>query len=148
MLKISENGKKMIKDFEGLGLEAYRCTSGVWTIGYGHTGGGRVCKGDFISKQTADELFEKDIKEFEDAVNRLVIVPLTQNQFDAIVSFCFNIGYGDKGFGGSTMRRLLNSGDYKGAAEQFMRWVYSGGKISEGLRKRRAKEKKVFLSGY
>lgn len=144
MLKTSSKVKNLIKDFEGLRLEAYQCTSGKWTIGYGHTKG--VKKGDTISKFIAEDLFETDILEFEKAVNHLVTVPLNQNQFDALVSFCFNIGYGDKGFGGSTMRKLLNDGDYMGAAEQFLRWVHSGGGVSAGLKRRREQERQLFLS--
>ena len=143
MLSTSENGKNLIKEFEGLRLEAYKCSSGRWTIGYGHTGG--VREGDYITKATAEYFFDNDIKEFENAVNRLVSVPLTQNQFDALVSFCFNNGYEDEGFGGSTMRKLLNSGDYAGAAGQFERWVYSGGKVSAGLKRRRILERDLFL---
>lgn len=143
-MKTSKKGKKMIKEFEGLRLESYKCSSGKWTIGYGHTKG--VKEGDVISKFIADDLFETDIMEFENAVNRLVTVPLNQNQFDALVSFCFNIGYGDEGFGGSTMRRMLNNRDYKGAAEQFLRWVYSNGVVSAGLVRRRKAEQLLFLS--
>lgn len=144
-MRMSENGKRILKNFEGLKLCAYRCTSGIWTIGYGHTGI-TVKSGDIITEAAANEFFEQDIKFFENAVNTLVTVKLNQNQFDALISFCFNIGVGKDGFAGSTMRKLLNRGEYTAAAEQFMRWVYSGGKISEGLRRRRIKERELFLS--
>ena len=142
---MSENGKNMLKNFEGLKLNAYRCSSGIWTIGYGHTGCD-VKQGDSITNQKADSLFDSDIKFFENAVNSMVTVKLTQNQFDALVSFCFNVGVSTKGFGGSTMRILLNKGEYKLAAEQFNRWIYSNGKVSKGLRIRRLKERDLFLS--
>lgn len=144
-MRMSENGKRILKNFEGLKLCAYRCTSGIWTIGYGHTGI-TVKSGDIITEAAANEFFEQDIKFFENAVNTLVTVKLNQNQFDALVSFCFNVGIGKEGFAGSTMRRLLNRGEYTKAANQFLRWVYSGGKISEGLRRRRIKERELFLS--
>lgn len=144
MLKTSQNGKKMIKDFEGLRLTAYQCSSKKWTIGYGHTHG--VKAGDIITKEQAEQFFENDIIEFENAVNRVVTVKLTQNQFDALVSFCFNCGYNKDGFGGSTMLKLLNSGDYRGAADQFMRWVHSNGAVSSGLERRRKAERLLFLN--
>lgn len=144
-MRMSENGKRILKNFEGLKLCAYRCTSGIWTIGYGHTGI-TVKSGDIITEAAANEFFEQDIKFFENAVNTLVTVKLNQNQFDALVSFCFNVGIGKEGFAGSTMRMLLNRGEYTKAANQFLRWVYSGGKISEGLRRRRIKERELFLS--
>ena len=106
-MRMSENGKRILKNFEGLKLCAYRCTSGIWTIGYGHTGI-TVKSGDIITEAAANEFFEQDIKFFENAVNTLVTVKLNQNQFDALVSFCFNVGIGKEGFAGSTMRILLN----------------------------------------
>lgn len=144
-MQMSENGKNILKKLEGLKLCTYRCSSGVWTIGYGHTGI-TVKSGDVITEAAANKLFEQDIKFFENAINTLVTVKLNQNQFDALVSFCFNIGIGKDGFAGSTMRKLLNCGEYAAASEQFLRWVYSNGKVSDGLRRRRMKERELFLS--
>ena len=142
-MKLSENGTKLIKKYEGCRLKAYKCPRGVWTIGYGHTN--NVRPDDVITQDEAEELFKQDVKEFENAVNRLVNVELNQNQFDALVSFTFNLGYGEKGLGGSTLLRLLNNSDYIGASKQFSRWVYSGNRVLEGLIKRRNEEKELFL---
>lgn len=143
MMNLSNNGKKLIKKYEGCRLKAYKCPRGVWTIGYGHTN--NVRPDDVITQDEAEELFLRDAEVFENAVNRLVKVALNQNQFDALVSFTFNLGYGIKGLGGSTLLRLLNNSDYIGAARQFERWVYSGDKVLEGLVKRRKEEKELFL---
>lgn len=141
-MKTSEAGKEFIKLKEGLKLETYKCSSNVSTIGYGHTGSD-VHAGMKITKEQAEKLFAIDIQIHENNVNKLVKVPLTQNQFDALVSFEFNIGYG--AFKDSTLLRLLNQGKYSESAEQFTRWVYSGGKVSAGLQKRRGEEKRLFL---
>lgn len=142
-MKLSENGTKLIKKYEGCRLKAYKCPRGVWTIGYGHTN--NVRPDDVITQNEAEELFKQDVKVFENAVNRLIKVKLNQNQFDALVSFTFNLGYGDRGLGGSTLLRLLNNSDYIGASKQFSRWVYSGDRVLEGLIKRRNEEKELFL---
>lgn len=141
-MKTSEAGKEFIKLKEGLKLETYKCSSNVSTIGYGHTGSD-VHAGMKITKEQAEKLFAIDIQIHENNINKLVKVPLTQNQFDALVSFEFNIGYG--AFKDSTLLRLLNQGKYSESAEQFTRWVYSGGKVSAGLQKRRGEEKRLFL---
>lgn len=146
-MKISENGLKLIKTFEALRLSAYKCTAGIWTIGYGHIQ--NVKEGDEISKEKAEELLKIDVKIAENAVNELVKVKLNQNQFDALVSFVFNVGRGslknNTGFISSTMLKFLNAGHFPLAAGQFDRWIYSGGKITNGLINRRAIEKKLFL---
>lgn len=142
---LSEKGRKFIQNFEGLRLEAYLCPSGVWTIGFGHTAG--VKKGQKITLQQAESFFNKDIFSFENAVNTLVKVPLTQGQFDALVSFAFNCGIGN--FRSSTLLKLLNQGDYKGAGEQFLVWnkIKKNGKLlsCEGLTNRRKAEKEMFI---
>lgn len=142
-MKLSENGTKLIKKYEGCRLKAYKCPRGVWTIGYGHTN--NVRPDDVITQDEAEELFKQDVKVFENAINRLIKVKLNQNQFDALVSFTFNLGYGDRGLGCSTLLRLLNNSDYIGASKQFSRWVYSGDRVLEGLIKRRNEEKELFL---
>ena len=142
-MKLSENGKHILKNLEGLRLEAYTCSGGRLTIGYGHT----MCvkAGDRCTKEMAEIYLDGDIKVFENAVNRLVKVELNQNQFDALVIFTFNVGYGDKGLGCSTLLKLLNSKDYIGASRQFERWIYANKKPCEGLKRRRRIEKELFL---
>lgn len=140
-MKTSQIGIDLIKSFEGCVLKAYKCPAGVWTIGYGHTAG--VKEGDIISKKQAEELLKQDLKQFETYVNNLVTVELNQYQFDALVSFCYNIGPGN--LKSSTLLKLLNKWDYEGAAEQFDRWVKAGDKKLAGLVRRRAAEKELFL---
>jgi GH24 family phage-related lysozyme (muramidase) len=133
----------IIKKHEGLRLEAYLPTpNDVWTIGYGHTH--TTKQGMKITAGQAESLLRKDITWVEKAVNKLVVVPLTQNQFDALASFVFNVGEG--AFSSSTLLRLLNSGDYEGAANQFLRWNKQKGRVLNGLTKRREEERKLFLS--
>lgn len=145
-MKIGVDGKNLIKKFEGISLKAYRCPAGKWTIGYGHTGSvdnKSIGAGMFITIQKADSLFNNDVKNFEKAVNSLVKVPLSQNQFDALVSFCYNIGITN--FQESTLLRLLNEKKYTEAGEQFKRWIYVNKKESKGLINRRNEELKLFL---
>lgn len=132
----------IIKKHEGLRLEAYLPTpNDVWTIGYGHTH--TTKQGMKITAGQAESLLRKDILWVEKAVNKLVVVPLTQNQFDALSSIVFNIGEG--AFSTSTLLRLLNSGDYEGAANQFPRWNKQKGRVLNGLTKRRQEERQLFL---
>lgn len=140
--KTSERGLALIKKYEGLRTNAYLCPANVWTIGYGHTKG--VSRGMMISHEDAEELLKKDLRYFESAVNSAVKVPVNQNQFDALVSFAFNVGVG--AFGGSTLVRLLNRKHYISAAEQFLRWTRGGGKVLPGLVKRRREEYELFMS--
>lgn len=140
MMQISKAGLDLIKQFEGLYLNAYRCPAGVPTIGYGHTAG--VAMGQTITQQQADDYLRRDVRQLERAVARLVTVPLTQGQFDALVSFAFNLGEG--ALAQSTLLRLLNAGDYAGAAAQFDRWNKAGGRVLPGLVRRRAAERALF----
>lgn len=140
VMQISKAGLDLIKKFEGLYLKAYRCPAGVPTIGYGHTAG--VAMGQTITQQQADDYLRRDVRQFERAVARLVTVPLTQGQFDALVSFAFNLGEG--ALAQSTLLRLLNAGDYAGAAAQFDRWNKAGGRVLPGLVRRRAAERALF----
>jgi len=140
---ISKHGLDFIASFEGCSLTAYWDSLGsVWTIGYGHTGG--VHKGQVITKQKALDLLKSDCSGAASAVNRLVKVAINQNQFDALVSFTFNCGSG--ALQSSTLLKLLNAGDYKGAANEFPKWNHAGGKVVAGLTRRRNAEKKLFLS--
>jgi lysozyme len=136
----SQKGLDLIKSFEGLRLSAYKCPADVWTIGYGTTAG--VKPGQNITKERAEELLREDVKRFEQQVMRLVKVPLTQGQFDALTSFVYNLGAGN--LSNSTLLRLLNAGDYAGAAAQFDRWNKAGGKVLAGLVRRRAAERALF----
>ncbi len=140
--RINAVGLKLIKEFEGLRLEAYICPAGVPTIGYGSTAG--VKMGDRITEQQADALLLKDLERFEKGVRDAVKVPLTSNQFSALVSFAFNLGVG--ALQKSTLLQLLNKRDYKGAADQLLRWNKANGRVLEGLRRRREAERKLFLT--
>lgn len=141
MKMVNEN---LIKKWEKLKLVAYLPTpDDVWTIGWGHTLG--VKQGDRITKEQAQEFFLQDKQWAEDAVNQKVKVPLTQEQFDALVSLVFNIGA--NAFSRSTLLKKLNRKDYQGAADQFNVWVKQKGKTLTGLVRRRAEERSYFLSG-
>lgn len=142
-LVTSQKGINLIKEFESCRLTAYQDTAGVWTIGYGHTGG--VSSGMTISQAQAEAYLKGDLARFEKAVNQNVTVGITQNMFDAMVSFTFNVG--DGALKNSTLLKKVNSGDIDGAANEFDKWVYSGGKVVDGLVRRRAAEKALFLNG-
>lgn len=146
-MKTSERGVELIKRFEGLELEAYQDIAGVWTIGYGHTGAD-VKPGMTITEREAEALLRKDLGPREDAVNRLTSVPLNQNEFDALVSFVYNVGA--DAFRKSTARKRLNRGDRVGAAEALTWWNKAtvAGVLREvtGLTRRRAAEKALFLT--
>ena len=143
-MNISEAGIQLIKKFEGCSLKAYKCPAGIWTIGYGHTSG--VKEGQTITKKEAEAYLKQDLITFETFVSNLVTVAINQNQFDALVSFCYNLGPGN--LRSSTLLKRINAGDFNGAAEQFDRWVYAGGKKLSGLVKRRAAEKALFLQPF
>ncbi|MCP5432793.1 MAG: lysozyme [Alphaproteobacteria bacterium] len=144
-MKINHDGLELIKTFEGLRLQAYQDAVGVWTIGYGHTRTARP--GKQITESDAEDLLRQDLDGFEDAVSRLVKVPLNENEFSALVSLTFNIGEG--AFSKSTALKRLNAGDRKGAADAIEWWnkVRQGGQFVElrGLTRRRAAEKALFL---
>lgn len=146
-MKTSDAGLDLIAEFEGCVLHAYPDPASggePWTIGYGHTKG--VRPGDVCTREQAREWLAQDVEEAESAVDRLVTVPLTQGQFDALVSFTFNLGGGN--FANSTMLRLLNGGASPEAiAGQFGRWVNGPNGPMEGLVRRRAAERVMFLGG-
>lgn len=116
-MEISQKGIDLIKNFEGCSLEAYKCPAGIWTIGYGHTGTD-VVKGRKIIQEEAERLLRQDLAVHCNNVTKLVKVALNQNQFDSLVSLEFNIGYGN--LLTSTLLKLLNAKDYKGAARRFL----------------------------
>nr|QOW97171.1 Orf25 [Serratia marcescens] len=137
----------LIKRFEGLRLQAYQDSVGVWTIGYGWTqpvAGRKVGAGMAIDAATAERLLVCGVAQFEQGVERLVAVTVTQGQFDALVSFAYNLGL--RALENSTLLRRLNAGDRQGAADQFGRWVNAGGVRLDGLVARRAAERALFLS--
>ena len=133
---INAAGLALVKAQEGLRLEAYRDGGGVWTIGYGHTRG--VKPGDVISRERAELLLDTDLAEAERIVAELVHVPLTDNQFAALVDFVFNEGAG--AFAGSTLLKKLNQGAHALVPACLKSWVFDKGKVAPGLVKRRAAE--------
>lgn len=141
-MNISQKGINLIKNFEGCRLTAYKCPANILTIGYGHTGSD-VHTGQKITQEEAEKLLRQDLIIHCNNVSKLVKVPLNQNQFDALVSFEYNVGYG--AFMNSTLLKLLNQKKYKEASEQFGRWKFAGGKVLAGLVKRREAEKQLFL---
>lgn len=146
-MKTSENGIELLKRFEGLELEAYQDIAGIWTIGYGHTGDD-VQPGMKLTEREAEELLRRDLKPREQAVSNAVKVSLNQNEFDALVSFVYNVGAA--AFRGSTALKRLNRGDRIGAADALTWWNKAtvSGVLREvlGLTRRRAAEKALFLT--
>ncbi len=152
-MTIDQNGINMIKGFEGLKLTAYQDVAGVWTIGWGSTqyaNGSRVKQGDkLVNRECADDLFERTLKPYEDAVNAFVKEPLTQGQYNALVDFAYNEGTG--ALERSTLLKELNAGNYKAAADQFLVWDEITDPetkkriVNDDLAKRRQKERAIFL---
>ncbi|MBY4725720.1 MULTISPECIES: lysozyme [Burkholderia] len=152
----SKTGLQLTEQFEGCRLTAYQDSVGVWTIGYGHTGPD-VYRGLTITQERAEQLLLQDVAKAAAAVNRLVTLDragdadtdglpdLTQDEFDALVDFTFNLGAGR--LANSTLLKKLNAGDIEGAAAEFPKWVYAGGKVLAGLVKRRDAERALFLLG-
>ena len=146
-MQTSEKGIALIKQFEGCKLTAYQDSVGVWTIGYGWTqpvDGKPIRAGMTIKQETAERLLKTGLVSYESDVSRLVKVGLTQGQFDALVSFTYNLGARSRST--STLLRKINSGDYAGAADEFLRWNKAGGKVLNGLTRRREAERALFLS--
>ena len=139
-MKISQEGLSLIKKFEGCELEAYKCAAGVWTIGYGSTKG--VKEGDTLTEEETDNLLLHEMDEYEGYVLEAVEMPLSQHQFDAIVSWTFNLG--PSNLKASTMLKVLNKGNYEDVPAQIKRWNKAGGKVLEGLIRRREAEALLF----
>ena len=141
-MKTSPKGIALIKEFEGLRLKAYQCPGGVWTIGYGHTAG--VKPGMLISKAQAEEYLKADLIAFERYLNGLGLA-LNQNQFDALISFIYNVGTGN--FSNSTLLRKVRANPQENSImDEFLRWVYSKGRVLPGLQRRRLAEMKLYFS--
>lgn len=147
-MQTSAAGRKAITQREGNKLTAYKDSVGIWTIGVGHTsaaGAPKVTQGLKITAAQSDEILSRDLKLFEAAVFKAVKVPLSQNEFDALVSLAFNIG--GKAFAGSSVVKKLNAGDRKGAADAILLWNKACGRIVKGLVSRRKDERTQFLRG-
>ena len=142
-MKINNEGINLIKKFEGLRLEAYLCPAGVWTIGYGHTKG--VKKGQVITQLEADNLLKEDLISFEKGVTSLIKSNINQNQFSALVSFAFNLGLAN--LKNSTLLKKVNANpNDRTIVDEFIRWIYAGGKQLEGLKRRRQAEAYLYFS--
>lgn len=144
-MKLSQRGIDLIKQLEGYSSKAYPdpATGGApWTIGYGTTRG--VKPGMVITAEQAEKMLRDDVAKFESGVSSLITAPTTQGQFDAMVSLAYNIGLGN--FGKSTLLKKHNARCYTCAADQFRVWNRANGKVMNGLTKRRADERQVYMS--
>lgn len=141
-MRISQKGIDLIKHYEGCKLKAYKCPADVWTIGYGHTA--NVHEGQIINEEEAEALLALDLEKFERGVAQLVTIQLTQNQFDALTSFAFNLGLG--ALKASTLLKRVNAGSFESAKQEFLRWINAGGKPMKGLLTRRTAEAYLFGS--
>jgi GH24 family phage-related lysozyme (muramidase) len=143
-MKFSAAGMELLKKSEGFRGRVYRDAAGFPTIGYGH----RLLRGELflngIDEPRATELLAGDVRQAEQAVERLAKVELTQGQFDALVDFCYNLGAGR--LAASTLLADLNAGHYGEAAEQFLRWDHAGGQEDTALKTRRAAEAQLWRS--
>jgi lysozyme len=144
-MRLSKDGFTLIQRFEGLRLKAYKCSAGVWTIGYGHTKG--VREGQTITEAEAENLLREDLRVFEVGVSSLVTVFLHQYQFDALVSFSFNLGVG--ALKGSTLLKKINARAGADAIRaEWIKWCHAGGRVVPGLQRRRLEEVTIYINGY
>ena len=143
-MKTGQRGIDLIKEFEGYSERVYMCAGGKYTIGYGHTRG--VEPGDTCTREQAEEYLRQDLQDAEETVLALITVPLTQNQFDALVSLVYNIGSGN--FYNSTIRRIINLkiNDINEYRKAWLMWIKSKGKVLKGLERRRVAEFNLFCS--
>lgn len=142
---ISEDGLQLIKDFEGYRADAYKCSAGVWTIGYGTTvypNGNKIQSEDRVTEAQAESYLRYDVDKFEKIIRRVVQVTLNQSQFDALVSWTYNLGEGN--LQRSTLLKVLNEGKYHEVPAQILRWNRAGGKVLKGLTRRREAEAALF----
>lgn len=139
-MKLSAAGLDLLKRSEGFRADAYQDSGGVWTIGYGTTKD--VQPGDTCTEEQASQWLRRDVLSAEWAVMKLIEVPMTQGQFDALVDFVYNLGEG--ALAKSTLLRKLNAGDYAGAAAEFPKWCHAGNQVLPGLVTRRAAERALF----
>lgn len=141
-MKTSQKGIELIKRYEGFRAEAYLCPAGVWTIGYGHTAG--VHEGDSIDEDTAEDFLREDLTSAEGAVAKYVKVPLKQWQFDALVSFTFNLGAGNL-YSSTLLKKVNRNPDDQSIRQEFEKWVYAGGRMLQGLVDRRKAEADMYF---
>lgn len=141
-MQLGAAGKALIQSFESLKLQAYQDQRGIWSIGWGHT---PAVEYQETTPEEADEWFAQDTQAACNGVMRTVDVPMSQNQFDALVSFTYNVGVGSEAH--STLVGLLNQGKYDLAAAQFSFWNHVNGQVDLGLTRRRAAEQTLFLQG-
>ena len=148
-MKMSAKGYEILRHFEGLELEAYKCPAGIPTIGYGSTfyeDGKPVKMGDKITRERAEQLLPNIVRKFEQAVERFLKIPVLQHEFDACVLLAYNIGIGN--FEKSTLLRNINQGKPKAdVVAQFHVWNKAGGKVLPGLVRRRASEAHLYATG-
>lgn len=147
-MKTGPKGIKLIKSFEGWRSKAYKDSVGVWTIGYGHTsmaGSPKVTPNMVITKEEGERILKKDLKKYEKAVLDSVKVKLSQEQFDALVSFCYNVGPGN--FRKSSVLRFVNARRFSDVPSRLMLWNKAGGRVLRGLTRRRAAEGELWSSG-
>ena len=142
MRQINDAGLQLLEKAEGYSSVPYQDQAGIWTVGIGHTGSD-VHPNSFITHDQALILLQHDLEKAGDAVQRLTVCPLTDNQFSALVSFVFNVG--EQAFATSTLRRKLNNLKYAQAADEFLRWNHIKGVENRGLTARRAAERALFL---
>lgn len=143
--RYSEEGIELTKRFEGLRLEAYQDSGGIWTVGYGHTGAD-VIAGKCVSGLEAESLLRADLRTAIDCVNMGTKTHLEQYEFDALVDFCFNVGRGN--FNRSTLLQSVNRRQMESAAEQFLEWTHVKGQTNRGLQRRRSAERAMFKGTY
>jgi len=143
----SQNCINMIKMFEGFRAKPYKCPAGVPTIGYGSTfysNGKKVTlKDKLITEQDATNLLTTVVTNFSSGVSKLLKIQVTQNQFDALVDFAYNVGIGN--LKSSTLLKKVNAKNFSGAALEFIKWNKADGKVLPGLTKRRTAEKDLFI---
>jgi lysozyme len=147
-MKVSKQCLEMLAHHEGVRQKPYRCPAGLWTVGVGHLIGDGLTLPDSWNRTFSLEevyaILAEDVRKFERGVGRYINVQLTQNQFDALVSFAFNLGLGT--LQRSTLRAKLNRGDKAGAIESLLKYNKAGGKVLRGLDNRRKDEAALFLS--
>jgi len=146
-MRASQKAIELITTFEGFSAKPYLCPAGVATIGYGSTRYTDGCavsmRDDSISYFEAEELLKETLSEYEDAINKYVTIAVNQKQFDALVSFTYNVGIGN--FKKSTLLKKLNNSEINGASKEFLKWDKVNGKKLAGLTKRRNAERELFL---
>ncbi len=141
-MKASQQAYNLIREFEGLRLTAYRCPSGIWTVGYGHTA--NVVPGTTITQLQANLLLQEDITQCENTLNKYNLA-LTQNMYDALISFIYNVGPGN--FHRSALLSKIKANPYDSSiSDEFLKWIHSCGKPLAGLQRRRMAEMKLYFS--